>query len=46
MRGFFLFKAHGGKRERGNGNIMERVNLFEVHCMHVWNYHNEIPSNY
>jgi hypothetical protein len=31
-----------GKRQRGNGNIMEGVKLFKVYCMHVWNY--EIPS--
>jgi hypothetical protein len=23
---------------------MEGVNLFKVHCTHVWNYPNEIPS--
>jgi hypothetical protein len=34
-----------GKGERRNGN-MEGVNPFKVHCMHAWNYHNEIPSYY
>jgi hypothetical protein len=29
-----------------NENIMERVNLFKVHCIHIWNYHNEIPLYY
>jgi hypothetical protein len=33
------------KGERGkNGNIMEGINLFQVYCMHIWNYYNEIPS--
>jgi hypothetical protein len=22
---------------------MREMNLFKVHCIHVWNYHNEIP---
>jgi hypothetical protein len=25
----------GGKRERGDGNIMKGVNLFKVHCMEL-----------
>jgi hypothetical protein len=34
-----------GKEGSGeaNGNIMREMNLFKVHCIHVWNYHNEIP---
>jgi hypothetical protein len=27
-----------------NENIMEEVNLFKVHCTHVWSYRNEAPS--
>jgi hypothetical protein len=38
-----LFEKEGGE---GHGNIMERVNLFKVHCTHLWNYKNEISSNY
>jgi hypothetical protein len=34
---------HSLKKRERNGNIMEGVNLFKVHCMHVWNYPNEIP---
>jgi hypothetical protein len=37
------------KREKEggeNGNTMEEMNLFKVHCTHVWNYHNEILSYY
>jgi hypothetical protein len=30
----FQFERRGKKRE-GNGRVMERVNLFKVHCMHV-----------
>jgi hypothetical protein len=33
----------GEGREGGNGNIMEGMNLFKVHCTHVWNYHSEVP---
>jgi hypothetical protein len=29
-----LFESGGGKREKGNGNIVEGVNLFKVHCAH------------
>jgi hypothetical protein len=25
------------------GEITERVNLFKVHCLPLWNYHNDIP---
>jgi hypothetical protein len=37
--------------ERGKEGEWQReynggVNLLMVHCMHVWNYHNEIPSHY
>jgi hypothetical protein len=32
--------------KKGDGNIMEGVTLLKVHCIHVWNYHNEIPSCY
>jgi hypothetical protein len=28
----------------GGGSVMEEMNLFKVHCMHAWNYLNEIPS--
>jgi hypothetical protein len=35
-----------GKRKRRNGNIMNGVNLFKVHCMYACNYHNKIFSNY
>jgi hypothetical protein len=28
------------------GRIMERVNLFKVHCKNVRNYHNEISLCY
>jgi hypothetical protein len=38
-----LEKGGGG---RVNWDIMEAVNLFKVHCIHTWNYHNEAPSNY
>jgi hypothetical protein len=31
------------KKERGNGNIMQEMNLFKGCCMHVWNHHNKIP---
>jgi hypothetical protein len=36
------------KKEKGNKNRMEKeeVNLFKVHCMHLWNYHNETLSYY
>jgi hypothetical protein len=30
-------------RRRGNGNIMDGMNLFKPPCTHVWNYSNEIP---
>jgi hypothetical protein len=30
-------KIRVGKKERGNVSIMEGVNLFKVHSMHVWN---------
>jgi hypothetical protein len=33
----------GAGDKGGNGNIKEEVNLFKVHCRHVWNYHNESP---
>jgi hypothetical protein len=30
--------------EKGEkGNIIEGVNFFKVHYVHVWNHHNEIP---
>jgi hypothetical protein len=35
-----ILKRREGKE---NGNIMEGVNLFKVHCKYVWNYHNEPP---
>jgi hypothetical protein len=31
-----------GEREEWEYN--RGVNSFEVHCTHVWNYYNEIPS--
>jgi hypothetical protein len=31
-----------GKRKRENGNIMEGVNPFKVHCTHAWNYCNPL----
>jgi hypothetical protein len=34
------------RKERVNGNITEGVNLFKLHCTHVWNYHDEILSYY
>jgi hypothetical protein len=40
----YCLTKRGGE---GDGNTMEgEVDLFKVHCMHVWNYHNEIPSYY
>jgi hypothetical protein len=33
----------------GRGRLREcnrEVNLFEVHCTHLYNYHNVIPLNY
>jgi hypothetical protein len=27
----------GEEKKIGNGNTMERVNLFKVQCTHVWN---------
>jgi hypothetical protein len=35
-----------GRRQRGNGNIMEVRKLFSLHCTHVWNYHNETHLYY
>jgi hypothetical protein len=35
-----------GRRERENGNVIEGVNLFKVHCIYVWNDYNEMPSYY
>jgi hypothetical protein len=32
--------------KEGIGNIMEGVNMLNVHYMHVWTYHNETPSYY
>jgi hypothetical protein len=49
----YMFKGHimkptkhckRGKEEKENWNIVERVNLFKMQCMHVWNYHKETPS--
>jgi hypothetical protein len=40
-----IFERVGGKKEREweyNGG----VNLFKVHCTHLWNYHNETLSYY
>jgi hypothetical protein len=31
----------GKRREPKNENVKEGVNLFKVHYMHAWNYHNE-----
>jgi hypothetical protein len=33
-------------RERGDGNIMEGMNLFTVHYMSIQNYYSEILSYY
>jgi hypothetical protein len=29
--------------ERGKASIMEGMNLFNLHCTYIWNYHNETP---
>jgi hypothetical protein len=34
-------KERGGEGE--DGNTMEGVNLFKVHCTYVWSYYNEVP---
>jgi hypothetical protein len=33
-------------RKKRNRNTMEGVNLFQVLCTHVWNYHINFPSYY
>jgi hypothetical protein len=35
-----------GRGVRENGNVIDGVTLFRVHCTEVWNYHNEITSYY
>jgi hypothetical protein len=32
----------GGERKEGYGNVIEAVNLFKVHCMHLRNYHHTL----
>jgi hypothetical protein len=29
------------KRGKNNNKIIGEINLIKVHCVHVWNYHNE-----
>jgi hypothetical protein len=45
---FLMVKKRKGRgREEGkNGNIIKVINLVRVYCMHVQNYHNDIPSYY
>jgi hypothetical protein len=31
------------KKDKGNGTLVEEVNLFKVHGTHIWNYPNETP---
>jgi hypothetical protein len=33
----------GGNWEGGYGNIIEGVNLFEIHYRHIWNFHMKLP---
>jgi hypothetical protein len=35
-----------GERREGKGDIREGVNLFKVHCAHLWHNHNETPLYY
>jgi hypothetical protein len=35
--------AKRGRRRKGNENVMDGVNSLQVHCAHLWKYHNEIP---
>jgi hypothetical protein len=35
-----------GGEERGEWECNGGGRLFRVHCTHVWNYHNKIPSCY
>jgi hypothetical protein len=30
-----------GRRDRTEWNIMVGMNMFKVHCIHLWNYHND-----
>jgi hypothetical protein len=43
---YSIMDAPNTKKGKGSGNMVEEVNLFEVHCMHIWNDHNEMPSSY
>jgi hypothetical protein len=35
-----------GEEAEGEWKYNIGVNLLKVHCTHVWNYHNQIPSYY
>jgi hypothetical protein len=39
----FLFKKRKREEMGGYGNIIERVNLFKVHCTYLRHYRNETP---
>jgi hypothetical protein len=42
----YVWRQHNETNQWENGNIIEGVNLFKVHCTHIWNYHNETPTFY